>query len=494
MDPIHQELLRQAVEAAKNNDIDTAIIKVKEVLEEDEENAKAWLLLARLTSNNDEKRIALASLLQLEPDNEKAKELLAKLETQVKTRDEEEVLPGVSRRLVRFIVGGLVVFVILMIGLIAIIGQNRSAADAQATKVALNDLATAQEFNAQQTRQLEQQTQIALDITAAFVAINPPTATATLTPYPSETLPPSATPTATLVPPPTDLTGIMVGRSGNNDRMDTAEKMVIFSLTTGDVVPISNLRGQTITTFAGGTQFAFVSEDANDNFSNAVDLVDVEGLEIVSNLTAPETIRAYIESRQPHFSVDGSLMVLVGTQFGEDRDDLFLLTMTGAGGGQIIRQLNTDTANYSYPAISPDGTKIVVVREVLEGDNVGVDLVIIDVASGTPTSLTTDRNATIETMPRWDSASSLVVYSARPEGTQANEIYFIDIRNPDSGQIRINAPDSDEIMPTFSPDGRYLAYSSNRTGDYQIYVQNLSSNEVFQLTFSDDENILGDWR
>ncbi|HRF96642.1 MAG TPA: DPP IV N-terminal domain-containing protein, partial [Aggregatilineales bacterium] len=79
-------------------------------------------------------------------------------------------------------------------------------------------------------------------------------------------------------------------------------------------------------------------------------------------------------------------------------------------------------------------------------------------------------------------------------GMQANEIYFIDIRNPDSGQIRINAPDSDEIMPTFSPDGRYLAYSSNRTGNYQIYIQNLSSNEVFQLTFSDDENILGDWR
>ncbi|MDX2077120.1 MAG: hypothetical protein SFZ02_11860 [bacterium] len=494
MDPIHQELLRQAVEAAKNNDIDTALIKVKEVLEEDEENAKAWLLLARLTSNNDEKRIALASLLQLEPNNEKAKELLAKLETQVKTRDEEEVLPGVSRRLVRFIVGGLVVFVILMIGLIAIIGQNRSAADAQATQVALNELATAQEFEAQQTRQLEQQTQIALDITAAFVAINPPTATPTITPYPSETLPPSATPTPTLIPPPTDLTGVMVGRSGNNGNLAGIERLVMFSLTTGEAVPIASLRGQTITTFAGGTQFAYVIEDVNNNFANAVELVDVEGLEITSNLSAPAAIQAFIESRQPHFSIDGSRMALIGTQFGQDRDDLFLLTVTGDGGGQVIRQLTTDTATYSYPALSPDGTKIVVVRNVLEGDSIGVDLVIIDVASGTPTSLTTDRNITIETMPRWDSASSLVVYAARPEGEQNNELYFIDIRNPDSGQIRISAPDSDEIMPTFSPDGRYLAYSSNRTGDYQIYIQNLSSNEVFQLTFSDDANILGDWR
>ncbi len=83
MDPIHQELLRQAVEAAKVGDMNSAITKVKEVLEEDEANAKAWMLLARLTTNNDEKRIALATLLQIEPNNTKAKELLAKLDTQV---------------------------------------------------------------------------------------------------------------------------------------------------------------------------------------------------------------------------------------------------------------------------------------------------------------------------------------------------------------------------------------------------------------------------
>jgi len=492
MDPIHQELLRQAVEAAKTGDIDTAITKVKEVLEEDEENAKAWMLLARLTTNNDEKRIALATLLQIDPNNEKAKELLAKLDTQVKTRDDEEVLPGVSRRLLRFIVGGLIGFVVLMFILIFIIGQNRSASEAEQTRVARNELATAIEFEAQQTRQIEQQTQVALDITAAFIAVNPLTATPTITPFPSETPLPSATPTATLIPAPTDLTGILVGRSGKDARLDAVMPLVVFPFSGGSAVQIANLRGLSISSFAGGTQFAIVNEDINNNYAKEIQLFDVDGIEIPSNLSSPDAVQSYFEAQQPYFFGDGSRIVLVGTQFGLDRDDIFLLTLSGEG--DVVRQMTSDNATYRDPAISPDGRRIVVVREVIEGDNLGTDLVLIDVASATLTSLTTDRDAIIEMMPRWDSSSSLVVYAAHQQGETNNEIYFIDVRNPDSGQIRISLPNSDEVMPTFSPDGKYLAFSSNSTGKYQIYVQNLSSNEVFQLTNDDNNNILGDWR
>lgn len=521
MDPIHQELLRQAVEAAKVGDINSALIKVKEVLEEDEANAKAWMLLARLTTNNDEKRIALATLLQLEPNNTKAKELLAKLDTQVKTRDEEEVLPGVSRRLLRFIVGGLAGFVVLMLLLIVIIGQNRSAAEAQQTQVARNDLATAMEFSAQQTRQLEQQTQVAVDITAAFVTVNPPTPTLTRTPFPSETPLPSATPTATLVPLPADLTGLLVGRSGRNPRLDAMQPLVIFPNTRGAPTQIGTLSGLSLTTFAGGSQFAIVIEDINNNYAKEVQLQSSGGFELRSNLSATETIRAFFESLQAFFSYDGLQLVIVGTQLGLERDDLYLMTVNAGGRAnenptpegtsevgetnaaqEVIRKLSIDDASYRDPAISPDGTKIVVVRDVIQlqfadpipVEDIGPDLVIIDVASGTMTSLTTDRSAMIESMPRWDMTSSLVVYTARPQGETNNEIYFIDVRNPDSGQIRISLPDSDEYKPIFSPDGKYLAYTSNVTGKYQIYIQNLSTNEVFQLTDGDTTNILDDWR
>lgn len=494
MDPLHQELLRQAVEAAKAGDVDSAINKVKEVLEEDEENAKAWMLLARLTSNNDEKRIALATLLQLEPNNEKAKELLAKLDEQVKTRDDEEVLPGVSRRLLRMIVGGLVGFVVFMILLLVIIGQNRSAADAEQTRIALNEQRTADALIAEQTRAIEQQTQIAVDITATYLFFNPPTPTPSITPFPSDTPIPSATPTPTLIPPPSDLTGIIVGRSGRGVGIDVINPVVIYSITDGSIQPIANLRGKSIATFAGGTQFAVVNEDMVNNYNDEIKVFDIEGLELTTNLTNPSAVQLFVESRQPHFSLDGSKMVFVGRRFGQQRDDLFLLNMTGDT--NVIKQLTTDTdATYRYPALSPDGRKIVAVREVIDPENnPGVDLIIIDVQTGIPTSLTTNRNALIENMPRWDATSSFVAYTARPPDSNNNEIYFIVANNPDAGQIRISAPDSDEIMPIFSPDGRYLAYSSNRGGTYQIYVQNLSSNEITQLTTGVVDNIINDWR
>ncbi len=296
------------------------------------------------------------------------------------------------------------------------------------------------------------------------------------------------------------------------------QPVVIFPITRGEPSPIGSLRALNATTFAGGSLFSITIEDINNNYAKEVQLFSSGGFEMRSNLSASETVRAFFESSQTFFSYDGTQLAIIGTQLGLERDDLFLLTV-GAGGSilenataevapdantvtNIIRKLSNDDASYRDPAISPDGTKIVVVRDVIQLqfaepipiENIGPDLVIIDVASGTMTSLTTDRTAMIESMPRWDMTNSLVVYTARPEGETNNEIYFIDVRNPDSGQIRISLPDSDEYKPIFSPDGKYLAYTSNVSGRYHVYIQNLSTNEVFQLTEGDTTNILDDWR
>jgi Tol biopolymer transport system component len=53
--------------------------------------------------------------------------------------------------------------------------------------------------------------------------------------------------------------------------------------------------------------------------------------------------------------------------------------------------------------------------------------------------------------------------------------------------------DADENFPVPSPDGNYLAFASNRSGFYDIYVFDRANATLWQLTNSEDEDYPGDW-
>ena len=45
-----------------------------------------------------------------------------------------------------------------------------------------------------------------------------------------------------------------------------------------------------------------------------------------------------------------------------------------------------------------------------------------------------------------------------------------------------NTPDSKEVDPAVSPDGRYVAFSSDRDGDFEIYIANVFTGDVQRVT------------
>lgn len=83
MPPSHDALLKQAVDLAKANKRAEARELILKVLQQDESNARAWTLLARITTDIDERRVALMNVVNLEPFNAQAQEALAKLEGQL---------------------------------------------------------------------------------------------------------------------------------------------------------------------------------------------------------------------------------------------------------------------------------------------------------------------------------------------------------------------------------------------------------------------------
>jgi serine/threonine-protein kinase len=187
----------------------------------------------------------------------------------------------------------------------------------------------------------------------------------------------------------------------------------------------------------------------------------------------------------------------------------------GGGGQMTVARLTSggtsallaDPAHYQWPRLSPDGERLAIGK--LEGGD--FDIWIHDLATATGTRLV--RGATpiwtpdgrfvlFENTPlglfaqRVDGASPaerlvsgagrLIPWSFNADGTRLAYLAFDDDTGADiwtvsvtneHGTLRAGQPavfrrtKTYEIYPTFSPDGRWLAYGSNESGSWEVYVR-----------------------
>lgn len=163
------------------------------------------------------------------------------------------------------------------------------------------------------------------------------------------------------------------------------------------------------------------------------------------------------------------------------------------------------TVNGDAIALSPDGQRLAltVPRTGLYGNDIWIKQ--LDRTSGTVTKLTFEGN---NINPRWTPDGQRVLYagggrslrSRRADGTGAVDTLFMSLRGvysvvltPDSNTfvLRLNGPNDialahrgdtatvplvaspvfSENSPALSPDGRWLAYSSNESGRFEVYVR-----------------------
>ncbi len=167
-------------------------------------------------------------------------------------------------------------------------------------------------------------------------------------------------------------------------------------------------------------------------------------------------------------------------------------------------------ADYRNPALSPDRERLAV--EIVDPANRNLDIWILDLGGGGRSRLTFD--AAMDFSPIWSPDGGTIVFSsdrngeagvyARPSsgtgpveriwpaadtvtpGDWSHDGRFLaatvwrDAKQSDlqlypadgSGEpLAVTQSPFDEVQPAFSPDGRYLAYASNETGRYEVYVQ-----------------------
>ena len=169
---------------------------------------------------------------------------------------------------------------------------------------------------------------------------------------------------------------------------------------------------------------------------------------------------------------DGSGLVYGDLQFrGPYRIHADLWTTSLAGGERRL----TRSRRLSQPDIHPDGRTVLAVRDT-GGTNV---LVAGDPQAGEPRTLTEPSLDVHWATPRWSpDGDRIAAIRWSPGGMQD----LVVLRADGTLLRQVTADRAVESAPAWSPDGRYLLFSSDRTGIPNLFALDLADGRLLQVT------------
>ncbi len=237
-----------------------------------------------------------------------------------------------------------------------------------------------------------------------------------------------------------------------------------------------------------GDRIAFVSE--NPGYSGAFGIGNIAPSAIwVASVDGGEVTQVISRTgvnQSPVWSPDGRRLMFVSDRDGAR--DIYSVELDPDSkplGSPTRLSAGLDLLTF---ALAPDGSRLVYSRP-----RITANIRFIDLARDSPVSFSAGQRLTsgyqsIETL-RLSPDGRWIAYDSNASGNQ--DIYRIPVGGGEP--IRLTRDPADDFAPVWSPDGREIAYYSFRGGDRDLYMMDSDGRRHEQLTSGDASDSFSDW-
>jgi TolB protein len=184
-------------------------------------------------------------------------------------------------------------------------------------------------------------------------------------------------------------------------------------------------------------------------------------------------------NRFPAWSPDGARLLFQSNLDGDN--DIYLINRDGSG---LLNLTNNDREDL-HPAWSPNGEEIAYTAAVGPSN---WDIIIYNLQTSAQRNLTRTDNVE-EGGAAWSPDGLSLAYYSNRNGSF--DLFISDVHGSAVRQMTFSP--ADELMPDWSPDGRYLAFSSGGDDQADIYVLQVVQELLYQLTNTATYNLSPDW-
>jgi len=506
-DNLH-EILRAGIEAARQGDKERARQYFERVVQLDDQNEAGWMWLASTIDSVEQRKGYLQKVLQINPNNERAREALSRLSGSASTADADRQAIERLRRLQRRQAApaprptpspqptpssddeGLslgVALIAAVLVLIAIVVIIFAVVSSQESDEPIGERTLAAFVNATETPTINPA--LFTDTPVFGIIVAEPSTAPTLPPTFTSTPPPSETPLGPPSPTPIPLSDFTLFYSS----LSPGQAQLRLFSARGDgseAQPASNenLEFRDIAIDPTGQKIAFVRETTSM-------MEDVDGN--ITEITAPQLFVAPLNNlaaaRQittingnvlahPAWGSDGVSLVFV-SDFDNDEEIWFI-----TDDGQNLRKLTDNTAVDNDPVWLLDGSKIIFASDL---DSPGFTEIYSMNPDGTNiTRLTDDSGSSFN--PSVSPDNTLIAFVSDRGGD--GDIFIMDIDGQRPFLVTSDDGGAEDRLPVFSPDGRWIIFSSNREdGIFQLYAISLDGDVLVRLTNDEREAFSADF-